>query len=89
MGSGKTSLIHLIVHHIRSRGRIIPVFFNPWMFSGADELVSRFFEEVAGQLNESGGHAKVISAKLARLGDTLAPLGEAPFVGAYARALLS
>lgn len=84
-GSGKTSLIHLTVHHLQAEGRVIPIFFNPWMFSDSDELVTRFFEEVAGQLGESGGRVRAISSTLARYGGAIAPLSDMPLVGGYAK----
>jgi len=48
-GSGKTSFINLARTEFDAAG--IPVLdFNPWMFSGAEQLVESFFIEVAAQL---------------------------------------
>ena len=44
-GSGKTSFINLAKEEFRSSDT--PVLeFNPWMFSGAADLVDRFFVEI-------------------------------------------
>src|SRR6266699_362159 len=48
-GSGKTSLINLARHEFERS--CVPILeFNPWMFSGAEQLVESFFVELAAQL---------------------------------------
>lgn len=45
-GSGKTSFINLARENFSNKD--VPVLdFNPWLFSGVEELVRRFFEEVS------------------------------------------
>jgi predicted KAP-like P-loop ATPase len=67
-GSGKTSFMNLACTHLESAG--IPVVsFNPWMFSGADQLVDAFFVEIAAQLK--------LRPELADVGDDLDEYGEA------------
>ena len=52
-GSGKTSFINLSKEEFRNRNS--PVLeFNPWMFSGASDLVERFFIEICQQLKARG-----------------------------------
>lgn len=49
-GSGKTSFINLAKAKFKERGN--PVFdFNPWMFSGTEQLVQRFFTELSSEFN--------------------------------------
>ncbi len=44
-GSGKTSFINLTQAEFRRKGLQV-LDFNPWMFSGAEHLVERFFTEL-------------------------------------------
>src|SRR5438874_10407102 len=48
-GSGKTSFINLARPEFAEDGAAI-LDFNPWMFSGAQQLVDSFFVELAAQL---------------------------------------
>ena len=51
-GSGKTSFINLAKAKFKELGN--PVFdFNPWMFSGTEQLVQRFFTELSSEFNIS------------------------------------
>ena len=51
-GSGKTSFINLAKAKFKANGN--PVFdFNPWMFSGTEQLVQRFFTELSSEFNIS------------------------------------
>jgi hypothetical protein len=57
-GSGKTSFINLARDEFKSAG--VPVLdFNPWMFSGAQQLAESFFVELAAQLRIRPGLADV------------------------------
>src|SRR5689334_20338030 len=49
-GSGKTSLVNLSRKHLAEAPALPVVDFNPWMFSGAEQLVDSFFTELAAQL---------------------------------------
>lgn len=80
-GSGKTSFVNLA--RARLREAKIPVFdFNPWMFSGTEQLVGAFFVEVSAQLK--------LRPDLAGVGEELDQYGEAfsgmiwlPFIGPW------
>lgn len=51
-GSGKTSFINLAREKFKDKKRGNPVFdFNPWMFSGTEQLVQRFFTELFSEFN--------------------------------------
>lgn len=48
-GSGKSSAINLIKHHLKpaiDKGDLVLVPFNPWWFAGADALTLAFFQEL-------------------------------------------
>ncbi|MDE0101268.1 MAG: P-loop NTPase fold protein [Bryobacterales bacterium] len=48
-GSGKTSFINLARQEFKRRGfRVLD--FNPWLFSGSEQLVERFFAELSDEL---------------------------------------
>ena len=48
-GSGKTSFVNLARKTFKSKG--VPVLdFNPWLFSGAEQLVKRFIAELSTEL---------------------------------------
>lgn len=69
-GSGKTSVFEMICRHFQesdSKGRPIIVRFNPWMFSGLDNLVQQFLIQFGAAIGvgEAGG------VKLRRVGDEL------------------
>ena len=82
-GSGKTSLINLIRHELSS-GCGTPVLdFNPWMFSGAEQLVESFFRELAAQLRIREGRLGQVASELEAYGDLLAPIGIVPVVGPW------
>lgn len=66
-GNGKTSFINLSRKHFADRD-VAVVDFNPWMFSGADQLVERFFVELSAQLK--------IRASLAEVGKAIEVYGE-------------
>ncbi len=51
-GSGKSSAVNLIVHHLDriGDGAIEVVPFNPWWFSGSDQLANAFLEQVGARI---------------------------------------
>lgn len=51
-GSGKTSLVNLVTEEIRLRGEAAILSFNPWLFSGTEQLVGVFFRELGAQCSE-------------------------------------
>ena len=66
-GSGKTSFINLARTEFAHRN--IPVLdFNPWMFSGTEQLVERFFTELSAELK---------LRNLAKVGKAFEDYGEA------------
>ena len=71
-GSGKTSFINLAKAKFEKRDNPIPVFdFNPWMFSGTEQLVQRFFTELSSEFNLHVNSKRVKMGKISKL---LAPI---------------
>ena len=80
-GSGKTSFINLTRAHLE--GFAVAVLdFNPWMFSGAEQLVESFFVEVSAQLKLRPGLAEV-GKDLEDYGETFSGMGWLPLVGPW------
>lgn len=54
-GSGKSSVVNLIIEDLKNRDihRALPTFvhFNPWRYSGQEALLEEFFRSVAQRLN--------------------------------------
>lgn len=80
-GSGKTSFVNLARAHLESQGATI-VDFNPWMFSGAEQLVESFFIEISAQLKLRKDLSD-IGDELANYGDMFSGMGGWPIVGPW------
>jgi len=57
-GSGKTSFVNL-ARPIFENNAVPVLDFNPWMFSGAEQLVQSFFSELSAQLKLKPGLAEI------------------------------
>lgn len=80
-GSGKTSYINLARDEFEKAG--VPLLdFNPWMFSGAQQLVESFFIELAAQLKIHPGLAQV-GKDLQDYGEAFSGLVWLPLVGPW------
>jgi len=84
-GSGKTTMLNFVEHYARKapEGKRPIIFrFNPWWFSGAEELTLHFFTELRLVLGKSPGFGKQLLTNLADLADIVseqtpyAPLGK-------------
>jgi predicted KAP-like P-loop ATPase len=81
-GSGKTSLMNLVKDHLGSK--ITQINFNPWFFSGSDDLLERFFSEFATAMNPKKKRQKAVANALTQYGQALRPLRGVPVASAYA-----
>lgn len=80
-GSGKTSFINLARPTFEQDA--VPILdFNPWMFSGAEQLVQSFFSELSAQLKLKPGLADV-GKGLEEYGEMFSGLAWVPFVGPW------
>jgi hypothetical protein len=90
-GAGKTSVVNMAVGPLAEDPGYRVVRFNPWLFSGAPQLVEHFFAEISSQLREAGRRGKGerldrLSDAINSYADTLDPLRFAPGVDAAVRA---
>ncbi len=88
-GSGKTSVLQMVEEVVTERSDIVALQFNPWLFSGADQLVGRFLDELAAQLrlaSKDGARQQLARAseRLSRYAEALDPLSWVPFLGPWA-----
>ena len=80
-GSGKTSFVNLARPAFELSA--VPVLdFNPWMFSGAEQLVQSFFSELSAQLKLKPGLAEV-GKGLEEYGDIFSNLTWLPVIGPW------
>jgi len=80
-GSGKTSFVNLSQSFLKESG-VTVLEFNPWMFSGADQLVQSFFIELSSQLKLRPDLAE-IGELIEDYGDTFSGLGWLPLIGPW------
>lgn len=83
-GHGKSSFINLMKEEFEKEPALAVLDFNPWMFSGSQQLVDFFFKEIASELrlknkDRFGGIADGLDA----YGDVLSPIAIVPFFGAW------
>lgn len=80
-GTGKTSFVNLARHSFETAGVEI-LDFNPWMFSGAEQLVGSFFVELASQLKVRRDLAE-LAEDFEDYGEAFSALGALPLVGPW------
>ncbi len=80
-GSGKTSFVNLARLELKKAG-VDPLDFNPWMFSGAEQLVDAFFTELSSQLKLRPGFAEV-GKDFEEYGEMFSGMGWLPLVGPW------
>jgi predicted KAP-like P-loop ATPase len=63
-GQGKSSVLNMVKEQFEGdHGRTV-LMFNPWMVAGRAQLVSAFFEQVAGQLRLKGTAEQALADRL-------------------------
>jgi len=82
-GSGKTSIVNMIRQSLEVEPAIAIVEFNPWIFSGTDELVESFFRELSAQMRLKEPKIAAIAETVDTYGDLLSPASALPVVGAW------
>ncbi len=80
-GAGKTSFVNLACARLNQCG-IAVLEFNPWMFSGADQLVQAFFVELSAQLKLRHDYAE-LGKLVDDYGEAFSGLGWLPLVGPW------
>ena len=79
-GSGKTSILNMVAEALEEESETISVLrFNPWLFGGTFDLMTRFFQELSAQLGQSqSDKVKTVAKALSSLGQSSAPLSPVP-----------
>jgi predicted KAP-like P-loop ATPase len=80
-GAGKTSVLQLVAEALDDE-LSATVSFNPWLFSGTEQLVTYFFAELASQLEETGSEQlSRVAGAFSAYGKVVSPLRYLPFAG--------
>jgi predicted KAP-like P-loop ATPase len=76
-GSGKTSILNMVEEALTDEHKnTVVLHFNPWLFSDTEQLVARFFEELAAQLlEEPDDWLQRLGSALEEYGQLLSPYG--------------
>ncbi|MHA3019669.1 KAP family P-loop NTPase fold protein [Mycobacterium sp. BMJ-28] len=83
-GSGKTSVLNMMQEELNAEPAYTVVNFNPWMFSGTEQLVEGFFHELSSQLKESNREKfGNIASTIDTYANLFSPLSLVPWVGAW------
>lgn len=83
-GSGKTSILSMVEEAMGQHQDVAVLKFNPWLFSGTEQLAAHFFHEIAAQLRESADtKLQEAGEKLMGYSDALSPLSAIPFLGKW------
>jgi len=80
-GCGKTTVLNFIEYYLKHNGQAKSpevIYFNPWWFSGSENLMRDFFNQVIASLDPKQQTLKEIRETLARVGNVLA---KAPIPG--------
>ncbi len=80
-GLGKTSFINLARNEL-NQDNITVLDFNPWMFSGTEQLMQSFFSELSAQLRLKPGLNEIGEA-IGTYGDLFIGMGWLPIVGPW------
>jgi predicted KAP-like P-loop ATPase len=57
--------------------------FNPWLFSGSDQLLEAFFLDVGAQFRDRGARLADLAADIEAYAEVVAPLKWLPIVGMW------
>jgi len=83
-GHGKSSFINLMKEEFETDPEIPVIEFNPWLFSGSQQLTDVFFSEIAAELRiKDGTKFAAIAKGLDEYGDVLSPIAIIPWFGAW------
>lgn len=83
-GSGKSSFVNLMREQFAAKPSLTVIDFNPWMFSGTEQLVDSFFREISAELRiKDEKKFSKIADGLSEYGEMLSPVAMIPFVGSW------
>lgn len=74
-GYGKSSFVNLMREQFAAEPTVAVIDFNPWMFSGTEQLIDHFFAELASQFKETQDDRLTKAAELLeKYGDSIGPI---------------
>lgn len=83
-GHGKSSFVNLMREEFAEAPELAVVEFNPWVFSGDQQLTDIFFREIAAELRlKDQSKFGAIAEGLDKYGDVLSPLAVIPWFGGW------
>lgn len=83
-GSGKTSLLYLMTSELAVEPSLTVITFNPWMFTGTEQLLEAFFHELSSQLRETkNAKFQTIATTVDAYANLFSPITLVPWVGAW------
>ena len=88
-GSGKTSILNFVLNFVQQEAaeqkQLVVVRFNPWWFSGREQLLYQFFQQFKATLGAQDVSKSLqrVSKHLDRLANVLEPLTLIPGVGGW------
>lgn len=86
-GSGKSSLLNLLLERIRGRDNEITIVrFNSWLFSNPEQLMLQFFLQVSEELQIKGSRQEKLYKEIDKYADLLMPLKLIPTAGKFVEA---
>src|SRR5580704_1202423 len=86
-GFGKTTMLNYVRHYldeIAEKNRPIVLSFNPWWFSGHEDLVRAFFAQLSAKIGDHKEFPSDVRKRLADLADSLADI-PLPYIGGLAK----
>lgn len=84
-GSGKTSVLELVRRRLSSVD-VVVIDFNPWLFTGTDQLIQHFFTELVAQLStHKDQRVRSVADSIERYSEILDPLAGLPGIGEVAK----
>ncbi|MDF5724276.1 MAG: P-loop NTPase fold protein [Rhizonema sp. PD37] len=76
-GSGKSTMLDFVVHYLNQKPdeeRPIIVPFNPWLFSGSQDVTKRFFEQLQDILSKTTSVPKGLKERIADFANVVAEI---------------
>lgn len=82
-GSGKTSFVNLVLHELLQKENVIVVNFNPWNFTGQNELIADFFSSIFASIKKEASKdlIKTFRSYASKLKVSFSPSVPVPFLG--------
>jgi KAP-like P-loop domain-containing protein len=88
-GTGKSSILNLVRHYVEHTAELslpgkpsapVIVRFNPWWFTGSDQLIQQFFKQISKNLGQTNlpSRLKKLGGRLETFGAALKPLQFVP-----------